>query len=67
MISDAAAEFGKDRITVAVDARRNKAMPSGFELVVSGGTLPVEKDCDRMGKEMSGIGCGSDPPYQHGR
>ncbi|MBW1869159.1 MAG: imidazole glycerol phosphate synthase subunit HisF, partial [Deltaproteobacteria bacterium] len=44
LISDASAEFGKDRITVAVDARRNKAMPSGFELVVSGGTKPVGKD-----------------------
>jgi len=29
---------------VAIDARRNAEMPSGFELVVSGGTKPVGKD-----------------------
>src|SRR4030065_2631493 len=41
LVSDAAKKFGSDKITVAIDAKRNKAMPSGFELGVSGGTLPV--------------------------
>ncbi len=58
LISDAAAEFGKDRITVAVDARRNKAMPSGFELVVSGGTRPVEKDAIKWAKKCQELGAG---------
>ena len=40
----AAQKFGSDTITVAVDARRNPVMPSGFELVVSGGTKPVGLD-----------------------
>ena len=44
LVKAAAEKFGSERITVAVDARRNKAMPSGFELVVSGGTKPVGKD-----------------------
>ncbi len=44
LIRQAAKEFGKDKVTIAIDARRNKAMPSGFELVVSGGTKPVGKD-----------------------
>ena len=30
LVSEAAREFGTDRITVAVDARRNGDMPSGF-------------------------------------
>jgi len=58
LISDAAAEFGKDRITVAVDARRNKAMSSGFELVVSGGTVPVEKDAIEWAKKCQELGAG---------
>ena len=58
LISDAAAKFGKDRITVAVDARRNKAMSSGFELVVSGGTVPVEKDAIEWAKKCQELGAG---------
>jgi len=58
LIADAAAKFGKDRITVAVDAKRNKAMSSGFELVVSGGTLPVEKDAIEWAKKCQELGAG---------
>ena len=58
LIADAAAKFGKDRITVAVDARRNKEMPSGFELVVSGGTRPVEKDAIEWAKKCQELGAG---------
>jgi len=58
LISDAVAKFGKDRITVAVDARRNKAMSSGFELVVSGGTLPVAKDAIEWAKKCQELGAG---------
>ncbi len=58
LIAEAAAKFGKDRITIAVDARRNKAMPSGFELVVSGGTLPVEKDAIEWARKCQELGAG---------
>ena len=58
LIADASAEFGKDRITVAVDARRNKAMASGFELVVSGGTKPVGKDAIEWAKKCQELGAG---------
>jgi cyclase len=58
LVSEAAKEFGSDRITVAVDARRNKAMPSGFELVVSGGTRPVGKDAIEWAKQCEGLGAG---------
>jgi len=40
LVRQAARKFGSPKITIAIDARRNKAMPSGFELVVSGGTKP---------------------------
>jgi cyclase len=50
--------YGSERITVAVDARRNKQMPSGFELVVSGGTRPVGKDAIAWAKQCQNLGAG---------
>lgn len=58
LIKRAAREFGTQRITVAVDARRNTAMPSGFELVVSGGTKPVGKDAVAWARECQDLGAG---------
>jgi len=58
LIREAAKSFGKETITVAVDARRNSEMPSGFELVVSGGTRPVEKDAVEWAKKCQELGAG---------
>lgn len=58
LIREAAKSFGKETITVAVDARRNSGMPSGFELVVSGGTRPVEKDAVEWAKKCQELGAG---------
>lgn len=58
LVKAAAKEFGSERITVAVDARKNKAMPSGFELVVSGGTKPVGKDAIAWAKTCQDLGAG---------
>jgi cyclase len=58
LIKKAAEKFGSERITVAIDARRNKAMPSGFELVVSGGTTPVGKDAIAWAKTCQDLGAG---------
>ena len=58
LITDAATRFGTERITVAIDARRNKEMPSGFELVVSGGTRPVGKDAIEWAKRCQELGAG---------
>jgi len=58
LIKNAARKFGSERITVAVDARRNKAMPSGFELVVSGGTKPVGRDAIAWARECQDLGAG---------
>jgi cyclase len=59
LISEAAAKFGSEKIVVAVDARRNVAMPSGFELVVSGGTKPVGKDAIAWARECQELGAGT--------
>ena len=58
LVRDAAKRFGSEKITVAIDARMNKAMPSGFELVVSGGTRPVGKDAVEWGKRCQELGAG---------
>jgi cyclase len=58
LVRQAAKRFGKERVTVAIDARRNKAMPSGFELVVSGGTKPVGQDAIAWAKQCQDLGAG---------
>jgi len=58
IISDAARGFGTATITVAIDARRNSQMPSGFELVVAGGTTPVGRDAVAWAKQCADLGAG---------
>lgn len=58
LIMEASNAFGPERITIAIDARRNKKMSSGFELVVSGGTKPVGKDAVEWAKECQKLGAG---------
>ncbi len=58
LIDAAAKRFGSQRVTVAIDARRNPAMPSGFELVIAGGTQPVGRDAVIWAKECEGRGAG---------
>jgi cyclase len=58
LVRQAAAKFGSRRITIAIDARRNQAMPSGFELVVSGGTKPIGKDAVAWAKQCEALGAG---------
>ncbi|MBW2321419.1 MAG: imidazole glycerol phosphate synthase subunit HisF, partial [Deltaproteobacteria bacterium] len=71
VVARATAQFGPDKVTVAVDARRNKEMPSGvdarrnkempsgFELVVSGGTKPVGQDAISWAKQCQELGAGA--------
>ncbi len=59
LIKHSANTFGPNKITVAIDGRRNKEMPSGFELVVSGGTKPVGKDAVAWAKYCQNLGAGS--------
>lgn len=58
LVREAADKFGSDKITVAIDAKRNTAMASGFELVVSGGTLPIAKDAVAWAKTCQELGAG---------
>ena len=58
LIKEGAEKFGSERITVAIDARRNNEMPSGFELVVSGGIRPTGKDAIEWAKQCQELGAG---------
>ncbi len=59
LVKQASKQLGPEVITVAIDARRNKSMPSGFELVVSGGTKPVGKDAVSWAKQCQELGAGT--------
>jgi len=59
LVRQAAEKLGSDRVTVAIDARRNTEMPSGFELVVSGGTKPVGKDAVEWAKQCQQLAAGA--------
>lgn len=58
LVAEAAKRFGSARVTIAVDARRNAAMPSGFELVVAGGTTPVGRDAVDWARRCEELGAG---------
>ena len=59
LVERAAARFGSERITIAIDARRNPELPSGFELVVSGGTRPVGQDAVAWARQCQTLGAGT--------
>ncbi len=59
LVRQASAKFGSDKVTVAIDARRNADMASGFELVVSGGTKPVGQDAVVWAKQCQELGAGA--------
>jgi len=58
LISQAAEKYGGQKITLALDGKRNQAMPSGFELVIAGGTKPVGRDAVAWAKECQERGAG---------
>lgn len=58
-VREAAEAFGPQRVTVAIDTRANAAMPSGFEVVVAGGTRPTGLDAVEWARQVEGSGAGA--------
>lgn len=58
LIEEAAGGFGSDAIVVAIDTRKNETMPSGFEVMVSGGTKPTGRDAVEWAREAERLGAG---------
>jgi cyclase len=59
LVRQAAEALGSDKVTVAIDARRNAEMPSGFELVVAGGTKPVGRDAVEWARQCQQLAAGA--------
>lgn len=59
LIREASEAYGRDRIVVAIDGRRNPEMPSGFEVVVSGGEKGTGLDCVEWAKTCQELGAGA--------
>ena len=58
IIKDASEKFGKEKVVVAIDGRRNSNLPSGFEVVIKGGTEGVEIDAVEWAKKCELLGAG---------
>ncbi|KMQ51589.1 imidazole glycerol phosphate synthase subunit HisF [Chitinispirillum alkaliphilum] len=56
VIRDMVDRFGSDRVTVAVDAARNNAMPSGYEVYIDGGRTATNTDAIEWIKRVDGFG-----------
>ncbi len=59
LVKEAAKEFGGEKITVALDTKKSKETPSGFELVVNAGTKSVGIDAVEWAKKMEDYGAGA--------
>lgn len=49
-------EFGKDKITVAIDVDQNAKMPSGYEVYIDGGRTATGADALEWAKKVDGFG-----------
>jgi cyclase len=59
LVTQAAEKFGPEKITVAIDAKRNGELPSGFEVVVHGGRKPIGQDAVAWAKQCQELGAGA--------
>jgi cyclase len=58
LIQEISQEFGRDKIVVAIDGKRNKDMPSGFEVAIKGGTIGTGLDAVEWAKRCESLGAG---------
>lgn len=59
LIRRAALEFGREKLVVAIDTRQSAAMPSGFEVMIRGGTEATGIDVVAWAKRMEELGAGA--------
>ncbi len=58
-VKEAADEFGNEKITIAIDTSGNPQLPSGFEVMVCGGTAGTGIDAVQWAKKLEGLGAGA--------
>ena len=59
LVRTIADRFGPERLTVAIDTRRSADRPSGFEVVVRGGTEGTGLDAVAWAKQVVDLGAGA--------
>ena len=58
LIAEGAALFGNQCIVLGMDAVKNSAMPSGYQVLINGGRTPTDKDALAWAKEAVALGAG---------
>jgi cyclase len=56
VIGEMVSEFGRDKVTVAIDAAQNDKLPSGYEVYIDGGRTPTGGDAIEWAKKVDGYG-----------
>jgi len=59
LVSEASKEFGSEKITIAIDTRKNANLASGFEVMVAGGTKGAGLDAVEWAKKVEELGAGA--------
>lgn len=59
LVRQAADEFGSEKITVAIDTAQNAKLPSGFEVMVRGGTKGAGLDAVEWARKVESLGAGA--------
>ncbi len=59
LVRRAAAAYGAGKVIVAIDGKRNPALTSGFEVMVSGGTKPTGLDASEWARRCRDLGAGA--------
>jgi cyclase len=59
LVQEAAQRFGADKITIAIDTAKNPKLPSGFEVMVRGGTAGAGIDAVEWAKKVEDLGAGA--------
>ena len=59
LVKEAANKFGSEKITIAIDTRTNSELPSGFEVMVKGGTEGTGIDAVEWAKKAEDLGAGA--------
>jgi cyclase len=58
IIAEMVAEFGSDKVTIAIDVDQNPALPSGYEVYIDGGRTPTGADAVEWARKVDGFGVG---------
>ncbi len=56
IIKEMVAEFGLEKVTVAIDVDQNESLPSGYEVYIDGGRTATGVDAIEWAKKVDGFG-----------